>query len=260
MTKTKPRTLLIDADIFAYQASAGTERVYYFDGHGSEPCVDVEDTPETAVKLARERIEKVANKLKATRIIVCLTDPHNFRKDVWPEYKANRKATRKPTYLHEVKDGLAEHYETYQRPGLEADDCMGVLSSHKTLIPGERIIVSEDKDLKTIPGLLFNPAKDKVPHRITKVAADRYFLQQVITGDPTDGYPGCPGVGPKSRFVIELNLRTTLSSMWQCVLDAYASKGLTAADAVLQARMARILRATDWDFKLKAPRLWSPPF
>ena len=260
MTKTKPRTLLIDADIFAYAASCVSEKVYYWNGHGSEPSVDTEESSESAGKLAIERIEKVANKLKATRIIVCLTDSHNFRKDVWAEYKANRKSTRKPTHLTGVKDILAQHYETYQRPGLEADDCMGILSSHKTLIPGERIIVSEDKDMQTIPGMLFNPAKDKEPRRITKVAADRYFLQQTLTGDSTDGYPGCPGVGDKSRFVLKLAECTTLSSMWQCVLDAYATRGLTATDAVLQARMARILRATDWDFKLKAPRLWSPPF
>jgi len=27
----------------------------------------------------------------------------------------------------------------------------------------------------------------------------------------------------------------------------------------MQARMARILRAEDWDFQKKAPRLWCPP-
>lgn len=256
--KTKARTLLIDADIFAYAAACVSEEVYYWDGKDHEPSV-VADDPAAAGKLAVERIEKVANSLSASRIIVCLTDKHNFRKEVWTEYKANRKQVRKPALLQAVKDILAEEYETYQRPGLEADDCMGVLSTHKTLVPGEKIIVSSDKDLKTIPGLLFNPDKDRVPHRITKVAADRYFMQQVITGDPTDGYPGCPGVGPKSKFVLALADCKTVTDMWQCVLDAYASKGLTATDAVLQARMARILRATDWDFKLKAPRLWSPP-
>lgn len=259
MTRERPRTLLIDADIFAYAASCVSEKVYYFDGRDNPPVVDTEESPESAARLAIERVEKVANSLSASRIVVCLTDQHNFRKDVWPAYKANRAEVRRPVHLTAVKDALAKQYETYQRPGLEADDCMGVLSTHKTLIPGEKIIVSSDKDLKTVPGLLFNPDKDRVPHRITKVAADRYFMQQVITGDATDGYPGCPGVGPKSKYVRMLADCTTVTEMWQCVLDAYASKGHTAADAVLQARMARILRATDWDFKLKAPRLWNPP-
>jgi hypothetical protein len=32
-----------------------------------------------------------------------------------------------------------------------------------------------------------------------------------------------------------------------------------AAAAVQQARLARILRAGDWDFQAKRPVLWSPP-
>lgn len=253
----KSRTLLLDADIFAYVASSATEGVFYFDGRDNPPCVDAD--LDAALAMVDARIEAVANKLKASRLIVCFTDSHNFRKDVWPHYKANRRSSRKPTFLNETKAHLAEKYETYQRPGLEADDCMGILSTHKSLIPGEKIIVSTDKDMGTIPGLLFNPDKDKEPRRITKLAADRYFMQQVITGDATDGYPGCPGIGPKSKFVAAIHEAETVSEMWAHVVSAYETKKLKEADAVVQARMARILRAEDWDFGKKAPRLWCPP-
>jgi DNA polymerase I len=47
--------------------------------------------------------------------------------------------------------------------------------------------------------------------------------------------------------------------MWQVVLSAYESKGLTGEHALLQARLARILRFVDWDTKAGAPCLWSPP-
>jgi len=47
--------------------------------------------------------------------------------------------------------------------------------------------------------------------------------------------------------------------MWAGVCRAYGAKGLTETDAVIQARMARVLRAEDWDFQKKAPRLWCPP-
>jgi len=101
--------------------------------------------------------------------------------------------------------------------------------------------------------------KDKEPRRISKRGADRYFMQQVLTGDATDGYPGCPGVGPKSKYVQWVNSAETLTEMWAHVVSAYETKKLKAADAVMQARMARILRAEDWDFQKKAPRLWCPP-
>lgn len=250
-------TLLLDADIFAYKASSACEGVFYFNGVDEEPAVD--ENLEGALAMTQNHIEAVATKLKASRVIVCLSDSENFRIGVYPNYKGNRKGTRKPSTLARVKEFYAEHYETYQRPGLEADDCMGILSTHKTLIKGQRIIVSEDKDMATIPGYLFNPAKDREPRKVSELEANRFFFTQVITGDPTDGYPGCPGHGPKSKFVKELEIATDARSMWETVKAAYATKGLGEADAIVQARCARILRACDWDFPNRKVRLWSPP-
>lgn len=260
------RTLLVDADIFAYKATAATEKVYLFGGAGSDPVVD--PNLNQALDIAARDIEAVANKLKATKVIVCLTDDvkadgtiDNFRCDFYPQYKMHRKDVRRPSTLRAVKDFYASNFETYQRPRLEADDCMGILSTHATLVPGERVIVSGDKDMKTIPGLLFNPrhVRRRVPTKISGVAADRFFMQQTLTGDAVDGYPGCPGIGDKSPYVVELAHCRTLAAMWEVVVAGYASKGRTPADALVQARCARILRACDWDFVARKPRLWSPP-
>lgn len=251
------RTLLIDCDIFAYIASSATEGVFRFNGPDEEPAVD--ENLEECLEIAKRDIEAVAKKLQATRIVVCLTDERNFRSDVFPAYKQNRAGVRKPSTLRAAKDFYARTYECYQRPGLEADDCMGILSTHKSLIPGEKVIVSSDKDLQGIPGLLFNPRKDKKIRKVGPIVADRYFFSQVLTGDPTDGYPGCPGIGPKSPYVARLRSCRTVKQMWDVVVEGFASKGLTADDALVQARCARILRASDWDFERKAPRLWSPP-
>jgi DNA polymerase-1 len=46
--------------------------------------------------------------------------------------------------------------------------------------------------------------------------------------------------------------------LWDIILMAYGSKGLTEDDAILQARMAHILRATSYNFKTKKIRLWQP--
>ncbi|WP_445978433.1 hypothetical protein [Stenotrophomonas muris] len=251
-------TLLLDADIFAFAASSATEKVFYFNGVDQEPSVS--ENLEEGMRKAKADIEAVANKLKATRLIVCLTDTENFRYGVYPDYKGNRKNLRKPSTLRAIKDYLGRNYETYQRPGLEADDCMGILSTHKTLIPGRKVIVSDDKDMQTIPGLLFNPKKDREVRTITEVMADRYFMRQTMIGDSTDGYPGAPGIGEKSPFVTGLEECKTAREMWELVKAAYAKKGLTEKDAIVQARCARILRANDWDFPNKRVRLWTPPF
>lgn len=258
------RTLLVDADIFAFAAACATEGVYLFDGPSSAPAIA--KNLDAAFEKARKDIDAIANKLKASRVIVCMTDDvkddgtlDNFRCDVYPAYKHSRTKTRRPSTLKDVKGFYEKHYETYRRPRLEADDCMGILSTHHTLVPGERVIVSADKDMQTIPGLLFNPNKDKTVRRISEEEANRFFMQQTITGDQVDGYPGCRGLGEKSKAVALLGQVSSLADMWAVVVDAFESKGFTPEDALVQARCARILRACDWDFAAKRPRLWVPP-
>jgi DNA polymerase-1 len=115
----------------------------------------------------------------------------------------------------------------------------------------ERIIVSDDKDLKTIPGRLY---RQGVLHEITMDQANLCWLSQTLTGDPADGYKGCPGVG-------EVKAKAILSKpggRWENVKQAFLKAGLTESDAVLQARLARILRHGDWDSANKRPKLWSP--
>lgn len=252
------RTLLVDADIVAFKFSAATEQVFHFEGKDAPPCIEPGELSEV-LQATDDYIEGLATQLKASAVIICLTDVENFRLGIYPEYKSNRKGSRKPTHLLEVKEHFRSNYRTYQRPGLEADDCMGILATHKTLIKGDRVIVSEDKDMQTIPGLLFNPAKDNTIRRISPLQADRFHLWQTIVGDTSDGYPGARGIGPKSPEALAVLESASAGEAWQHVKAAFARKGLTEQDALVQARCARILRAQDWDFESKKPRLWMPP-
>jgi DNA polymerase-1 len=158
-----------------------------------------------------------------------------------------------------------ETYRTYERPGLEGDDVLGILATHPTLIPGEKIVVSLDKDLRSVPctlvnyGGIVNPKiKETPPQIITVDEADRFHMQQALTGDRVDGYPGCPGVGPVRAARI-LGGCTTISEMWVRVVHAYQEKGLGEEIALQNARVARICRAQDYNFTTKEVILWTPP-
>ena len=111
-------------------------------------------------------------------------------------------------------------------------------------------IVSDDKDMKTISGRLYRPMSDELLE-ISAEDADRYFLTQVLTGDTADGYKGVPGIGPKKAEAI-LGPRPH----WGAVEKAYIDAGLTRDDAIQQARLARILRWSDWHEG--EPMLWTP--
>ena len=246
-------TLLLDADILAFKAAAVSQDRYDFDG---VECISTE--PEEMKKILDDTIEEYCDTLKASSVIVCLSDSKNFRKELDDTYKANRSGSTKPVLLGTAKAYLADEYKTYRRPWLEADDVMGILATHPTLVEGEKIIVSEDKDMRTIPAQIYSPARHELGVlSINELDADRFHMWQTIVGDPTDGYPGCRGVGKASVYAEEI-LGAEREELWDIVLEAYASKGQSEHDAVMQARHASILRHYQYNYRKKVPLLWEP--
>lgn len=264
--------LLLDADIIAFKLSATAQRSYKFPGLES-PAVAADEFETLPARIDAE-VASLAAKTKAAYVIVCLSCPtvDNWRMAVLPSYKGNRSYEGRPEHLQAVKDYMEKTYPSYRRDGLEADDIMGILSTMKGL-PGNflaehphfdakarKVIVSEDKDMKTIPGWLFNPAKDKAPWLVSESEADYWHLYQTLVGDTTDGYKGCPGVGPVKAEAVLMDACEPKHpvEMWARVLDLFQAKGLTEEDALIQARVARICRASDYDFKKKEVILWTP--
>jgi DNA polymerase-1 len=158
-----------------------------------------------------------------------------------------------------------EHYQTYQRETLEGDDCLGILATMEH--QGQRVICSIDKDFKTIPGYHYNFGKDEF-FEITPHQADYWHMFQTLTGDATDGYSGCPGVGPKTAEKILKSAleegtpwanREQLNGIyWQHVVKTYEKAGFSEEEALVQARVARICQAVDYDFETKKVILWEP--
>jgi DNA polymerase-1 len=162
--------------------------------------------------------------------------------------------------LSTVKEYLADYYDSFIRPKLEADDVMGILATNPIIITGDKVIVSSDKDMRTIPAKVYNPNRPELGIQTISVDdADRFHLWQTITGDTTDGYAGAKGVGKDSVYSEDVLAAETLTEAWEVVWDAYSSKGLTEEDAIIQARCARILRHEDYNYKDKEPILWEPP-
>ena len=144
---------------------------------------------------------------------------------------------------------LKETYTTFTLHECEADDALGILATDGSY--SRNVIVSIDKDMLTIPCEYFN-MDTEVTETVVESVADYMHLYQTLVGDPTDNYKGCPGVGPKKAA--EILKKPT----WDSVLSAFHKVGLTEEDALVQARVAKILRADDYDFKREEVRLWEP--
>jgi DNA polymerase-1 len=243
----KTDKLLIDGDLILYRCSSATEYTVQWDEDNFVMASSLSESQELVVQAVAE----LRSVIDADHVVVCLSDKANFRKDLTPDYKANRKSIRKPMVYPELRAWFEKTYDVVVFPNMEADDALGILATHPDNL-GKTIIASEDKDLQTIMGLLYRQGELKT---ISPNDADRYWMQQTLTGDPTDGYKGCAGIGEKKAESI-LGVAQTLETMWSNVVNAYRKAGMTYEDALLNARLARILRHEDYiDQKIK---LWEP--
>jgi DNA polymerase-1 len=252
---------LIDADILAYQAAVGAQKTIDW-GDGIWTTHAEESEAERAFDAL---VEKIAEAVEATEVKLAVTEGANWRNDILPTYKQNRDPSKKPLLLKHLRD-RAVAQGAFLRTPLEGDDCLGILQTMKVNV-GKTIICSLDKDFKTIPGRHYN-FKTKEFYEITEHNADYWHMYQTLMGDATDGYSGCPGVGPKgAEKILKAALeegtpwanRGQLQAIyWQHVLAAFKKAGLGEEEALVQARVARICQACDYDFQTKQVKLWEP--
>ncbi len=235
--------LLIDADFIVYKACAAAESEVDF----GDDVILVTSNFSDALSATKRELTKIENKFGTfTSIILFFSDSVNFRKKILPEYKGHRNR-KKPCGYKRIISALGEEYKVIIKPTLEADDTMGI---YATKYPGN-IIVSPDKDMKQIPGQLYNFDET---FTITPAEGSRWHLIQTCAGDQTDGYGGIPGIGVKRA----VSLFEDKGYSWKTVLDAFKEKDLTEKEALINARLARILTADDYDFENKQPILWTP--
>jgi DNA polymerase-1 len=245
----KKTTLLIDADVLAFEAAVVAEESIEWKDEMWTVHADM------ALAKARvvNRVEEFKDLMKTDKVTMCLTDRANFRRVLNPDYKANRSKSRLPIILRQVKQWIIEEYDGQMWPNLEADDVISILATDKEM-DEETIIISIDKDFKTVPGIFYDYNKGEY-HQPSEEEADNYHLVQAIAGDHTDGYSGVPGIGvTRAQRLLEKDGYT-----WETVAKCYEKAGLTEQDALMNAWMARLLRAENYSFRTNTiKKLWTP--
>lgn len=283
-TLQSERTLLIDGDVLAFTAASACQYVHE-DEFGYVYPVAHKPVGETVLE---NLMFSIRDAFSATHVRVALTDPKdNWRFEVDPSYKGNRKDNARPLLLDYLKSYLKSTYGAEVWPGLEADDVLGILLTEPQAYPGERILVGRDKDFLTVPGKYhrlkdYTPGGKPVVKESTEWQARRWHMCQTLAGDRTDGYPGCPGVGmeraqgiiddPKllvpQQGVITRGVNKGQSvtkwvaepstDYWAVIVSNYLKGGATEEDALRTARLAHILHHEDYNRETGEVRLWTP--
>ena len=236
--------LLIDADYIVYKCCASCE--YEID-YGSDVIV-VASRFSDALEAVERELKKIGNHFPfaTPEKVLFFSDSINFRKQIDPDYKGHRNR-KKPCGYKRVINELHSRYKCVIMPTLEADDGLGIAATEEE----GNVIVSPDKDMRQIPGQIFNMEETM---SVTPLEGHQWHFIQTLAGDQTDGYAGVPGIGVKRA----VQLFEGEGYTWKTVVEAFEAKGLTEEDALRNARLAKILQTTDYDYTSNRPILWSP--
>lgn len=291
----KVTRILVDSDVYAYSAGGATQHTSYDCGallpdgtveeivHPSmdavrawraeewpegtefvEPVRLVHAEPEShAIHLVKRSLHAVERAMdlagiEYTRLELFMTGSGNFREKVATikGYKANRDRNERPVHYKAIRRYLTRAWDAVTVEGMEADDILSIISyqnRHKDVV-----IVSQDKDLKNVPGRHFN-ARTKTWTEVTPEMARLHFYRQLITGDTVDNISGCYKAGPKvaeslTESMSESEMYSRCLRLYQ---DSLGKKGclyahMSAEDALLEnARLLHLLRSEG--------DLWTPP-
>ena len=183
-------------------------------------------------------IESLAKSYKAGTIIVCADGGSSYRKEIFPEYKANRKerfadqteqeAKEFEMFMAEFSDTLTlirQKYPVFHFRGVEADDIAAYIT--KNIDYDECWLISSDKDWD----LLINDKVSRfstVTRKETTVynwdehydfEIEDFISFKCLTGDKGDNVPGVPGVGPKRAVQLMEQYGTVFDIYDACPID-----------------------------------------
>lgn len=244
-------TLLVDGDEYLFKATSVVEREVQWDEENHTLSCNEREAWDNFVRL----LNQLQEVFDTDDVVLCFSGKRPyFREWIFPSYKSGR-SLRKPLCYATLREKCNAEYCVRAVSGIEADDVMGILATKPDA--KHSIIVSQDKDMETVPGFWSKDGKDVQVVDVTRAA--RFHYLQTLTGDKTDSYPGCPGFGPTlAEKHLAADTGVGLPWSWERVLAAYEKRKLGANHALTQARVAKILTWDLWDTNRKEPILWQP--
>ena len=148
-------------------------------------------------------------KNKYGELIICCDNNKNWRKAVFPEYKAHRKKGREQSSLdwnnifqslNKIRSELRNvfPYLVVEVEGAEADDVIAILT--EILMKEQNLILSGDKDFGQLQKFdnvtQFNPMRKLF---VEVEDPDKFLKEQILRGDKGDGVPNF--LSPDDTFV-----------------------------------------------------------
>lgn len=230
---------LVDMDLVVYRSAASAEN----------------EELEIATYRTEELLDTILTKVGTAEYRAFLTGSNNFRKTIYPEYKANR-TQPKPKWLQECREFAIKNLGAELAPDtLEADDALAIYQTDNT------IICSLDKDLLQIEGKHFQWEIQGGPEEKrwvkpdtfvtqTKLEGTRLFYEQCLKGDTSDNIKGVKGLGEAKAKKLLAGIDNEKAMLEVC-LSQYASED----EFLMNAQCLYILRSLDDSYLSRYERI-----
>ncbi|MFA6017280.1 MAG: 5'-3' exonuclease H3TH domain-containing protein [Patescibacteria group bacterium] len=182
--------------------------------HALPPFKAADGTPTNVVYGYLSMLNKVVVDFKPDYLISCFDTPKaTFRNKLFKEYQSQRPKIDDDFIIQIplVKQALdAAGIERMEKDGFEADDLIGTITRIFEKNKFRVVILTGDKDIfQLITDNVFVAApqlglanikifdKSEVEKKLD-VAPNQIVEYKALAGDPSDNYPGAPGIGPKT--------------------------------------------------------------
>jgi len=253
---------LLDGDMLLYMVTLSNEKEVIFSNDFHVLYADYEECQEAYTRNLDELLEGAG----VDDYLVFFSSRENWRKDILPSYKENRKGSRRPMCFGRLKDWAMQDSRAREEAWLEADDLIGIEATSSN---EPTTIISHDKDFKTVPGrfMRYRQGSGFVDDITVDSEQARYWhMIQTLMGDRVDGYFGCPGVGEKTAArLLDKAVKTPgritteeFPAVWEQIEAQFIKAKSTAEDALVNAQVSRILHHGDYSGEFV--RYWQPEY
>lgn len=249
--------------------NAAIHRAY----HAMPPMRSPRGEPVSVVHGVISMLLVLIERLAPTHIAFCFDRPEKtFRQKKLESYQSHR-----PPMEEDLSSQFQKVYDVltvmkvpqYSLAGFEADDMIGTIANRGDV--DEVVIVTGDRDILQLVNdkvKLYMPVKGmsegklygdaEVMERLG-VLPKNIVDYKALVGDPSDNYPGVPGIGPKTALTL-INQYGSFHEIYKHLPEiskstaAKLEKGKASGD--LSYELATIVRDCDISFDLKAASLW----
>jgi len=168
---------------------------------GNHTNADIEEDLLRHMVLNSVRAYNVKFKNEFGEMIIACDAGNNWRRQVFPYYKANRRKNREKSEinwtavfetLNKVRDELKDYfpYRVIRVDGAEADDIIGTLAQTYGNTNEKILILSGDKDFVQLQAYMNVQQFDPVQKKWRKTNdVDKFIKEHIMRGDTGDGVP-----------------------------------------------------------------------